>query len=689
MKRFLFSVLSVWLAALTVFGQFRPPATGGGGPTNGVTEAQATSIANARVAANAPPLIRDAQGNDLVPRFGEEYLADRWWAVCNGFTAVPRLGLLGDSLTAGSGISDSFDNYPHKFLQRALWNVSARGVAITNAGVSGTAAVNVATNGSLAAVLAWQPDALVIKLGANDAGFGITAYSNAMRSILSEIRHTNGLTQTNVSLVLVSSSHMNDTPNGRDRAWFDAQSLVLRALAREFRCVFMDSGRSALDVANLVSAMDDPYGDGRHIHPRDALARRIWGEVADVLQPRGFDRPINPWGYQIPNVSTTNLPAWFPRGESWHRAFSTNWGGLDGGVKTELVNSDGVWLQQLVSYTEPIVRFRTGSSTAWNSPLLTVPSEEFYNPGYATRTLTPTNLPAWFNDWLVSGFRTTPADSNRFNGGTFTFSQNDGMQLQAEFQYADKGRIRMRTGGGTAWNRYYHVDGAWNPFSTEQVVFATNPPSIFTNAPMEHYRVTSTNGFPFPGALLIRQQADGVWEQKLVPDVGTATNALERYSQGSTNWTAWVVIGGSSGGGGGSARLVAISVGTSSFNPGDGDTRYFGGVDSVAPTSTEFSGSRVYVTHSGTIKAASLQFNNSGGANGTSEAWPIYVRHNGTTDYLIENFDVTASDSRVDNSSLSIAVSAGDYVMIKMVNPTWATNPTSVRFGGYLVLEVP
>lgn len=47
-----------------------------------------------------------------------------------------------------------------------------------------------------------------------------------------------------------------------------------------------------------------------------------------------------------------------------------------------------------------------------------------------------------------------------------------------------------------------------------------------------------------------------------------------------------------------------------------------------------------------------------------------------------------ATSERVfSNTGLSIAVSIGDYIEIKSVNPTWATNPLTTIFGGYIYIE--
>ncbi len=70
----------------------------------------------------------------------------------------------------------------------------------------------------------------------------------------------------------------------------------------------------------------------------------------------------------------------------------------------------------------------------------------------------------------------------------------------------------------------------------------------------------------------------------------------------------------------------------------------------------------------------------------TSSAW---VRINNTTDNLISNaIQQDAIWERFVNSSLSIAVSAGDYFEIKWTTPAWGTTPTNTRQYGIITVRV-
>ncbi len=118
-------------------------------------------------------------------------------------------------------------------------------------------------------------------------------------------------------------------------------------------------------------------------------------------------------------------------------------------------------------------------------------------------------------------------------------------------------------------------------------------------------------------------------------------------------------------------------------SPADGQTIYFGQLPKAPVTAAATS--RIYIRRAGTLKIAQIYCFS--GTAGTAEAWSLYVRLNNTTDTLIATVSSATSERVFSNSSLSIAVAAGDYVEVKAINPTWATNPLTTIFGGYLYIE--
>lgn len=118
-------------------------------------------------------------------------------------------------------------------------------------------------------------------------------------------------------------------------------------------------------------------------------------------------------------------------------------------------------------------------------------------------------------------------------------------------------------------------------------------------------------------------------------------------------------------------------------SPVDAQTIFFGDIPRT-PTTTA-STSQVFIRKAGTIKVANIYCFS--GTAGTNEAWSISIRLNNTTDTLIQTVSAATAVRVFTNSSLSIAVAAGDFIEIKSVNPTWATNPLTTVFGGYIYVE--
>jgi hypothetical protein len=126
-----------------------------------------------------------------------------------------------------------------------------------------------------------------------------------------------------------------------------------------------------------------------------------------------------------------------------------------------------------------------------------------------------------------------------------------------------------------------------------------------------------------------------------------------------------------------------LSVQALTSSPADAQTIYFGNLPKAPVTAAATS--KVYIPRAGTIKRAEIYCYS--GTAGTAEAWSGYIRLNNTTDTLIATLSVNTNERRFSNTALSIAVVAGDYIEIKFINPTWATNPLTTIFGGYIYIE--
>lgn len=147
-------------------------------------------------------------------------------------------------------------------------------------------------------------------------------------------------------------------------------------------------------------------------------------------------------------------------------------------------------------------------------------------------------------------------------------------------------------------------------------------------------------------------------------------------SQGVTGFTGYTGYTG--------PDSYSIFVQALTSSPADGASIYFGQLPKAPTTTANIS--KVYIRKAGTIKIANIYCYS--GTAGTSEAWSLYIRKNNTTDTLIATVSAATNERVFSNTNLDIAVNAGEYIEIKAINPTWATNPLTTIFGGYLIIQV-
>ncbi len=118
--------------------------------------------------------------------------------------------------------------------------------------------------------------------------------------------------------------------------------------------------------------------------------------------------------------------------------------------------------------------------------------------------------------------------------------------------------------------------------------------------------------------------------------------------------------------------------------PLDATTYYFGDVYVLAQQTTA-DVQRIYFPKAGTITSARITFHQTAG---TAETSTVSIRLNNTTDTTLSAAVTNdAANTTFLNSGLSIAVTTSDYIEIKWVTPTWATNPTNVRATAHILVE--
>lgn len=126
-----------------------------------------------------------------------------------------------------------------------------------------------------------------------------------------------------------------------------------------------------------------------------------------------------------------------------------------------------------------------------------------------------------------------------------------------------------------------------------------------------------------------------------------------------------------------------IAVQSGNINPVDALTYYFGQIPKVPVTAADQN--KVCVRVDAAIRIANIYCYASGA--GSNENISLYIRKNNTADTLIATVGAATSERLFSNTGLNITMAAGDYFELKMVCPTWATNPTTLGFGGYLYFE--
>lgn len=136
-----------------------------------------------------------------------------------------------------------------------------------------------------------------------------------------------------------------------------------------------------------------------------------------------------------------------------------------------------------------------------------------------------------------------------------------------------------------------------------------------------------------------------------------------------------------------SNRTISFWVGSLAFNPADNTTYFFASQPAVPNTSVRY---QTRIPFSGTITAASI-FSTSPTAGGTGEPVSLFIRLNNLTDFLVSTYQNTNplifNNTRIfENTSMNIPVNAGDLFFMKLVCPTWVTNPQGTIFGGVVIL---
>jgi hypothetical protein len=150
---------------------------------------------------------------------------------------------------------------------------------------------------------------------------------------------------------------------------------------------------------------------------------------------------------------------------------------------------------------------------------------------------------------------------------------------------------------------------------------------------------------------------------------GTSGNVL------TSNGTDWTSAASTSG-----AKYSTGFGMSTTFSPLDATTYFVG----FAQTTLATTCGQIPIPVAGTINTCYVVIRCTAG---TAETSTISLRLNNTTDFTISSaVNLSAAQTSWGTTSLGITVAAGDFVQVKWVTPTWATNPLTTQIScGFIV----
>lgn len=331
--------------------------------------------------------------------YGQEYLyaAHNKLMARNAFSAL----FSGDSTTAGSGLANT-DNQIHSLVQQMVGDAGYE-IAATNAGHSGAYTEQWRTD-YLAGDLASNPDLYVIRWGINDPAYLKTGlagtvdeweaeellrrdvgdYATSLRAALTTIRAAKAVSA--MSIILMVPNSTSDTPNGRDEKWYEQIRRVCRKAARDFQCALIDTYAMWPDTRSAAGRwMDNPYSDGRAIHPLDVMNKWIAGAITDLLVPGGIAPRNIPSTWVTPAIS--EVPKNYPIGvSSWRVTWTINGVSVNGALYVHR-SADNVTMQTVVSYAadmRPCVRVSNSDASGWREWVSSPPGTLSMSNGWSS-----------------------------------------------------------------------------------------------------------------------------------------------------------------------------------------------------------------------------------------------------------------------------------------------------------------
>src|SRR5574338_740401 len=162
------------------------------------------------------------------------------------------------------------------------------------------------------------------------------------------------------------------------------------------------------------------------------------------------------------------------------------------------------------------------------------------------------------------------------------------------------------------------------------------------------------------------------------PDTaGTSGNVL------TSNGTNWVSSAAPSPGLGYALYIVQNN---NSGNPADGATYFLSPTTFTHFTASGSGPTRMYVPFAGTVTKIYGAITVAG-TLGSSQNCTLSLRLNNSSDTTVSSTLKLTTANNAFNATVSIGVSAGDYLEFKILCPIWTTNPTSCSFSGTVYIS--
>jgi hypothetical protein len=273
--------------------------------------------------------------------FGQQFLQHFHNRIHSNPSLSSSMVFSGDSTTEGGATHAVAPYRIHELVTRLGIN-RGHWVTGTNAGHSSKHTQDWVDD-YIAPDLALNPNLYVVRWGINDPFYGrsINDFATSLRTGLATIRASKNLSQ--MSILLMTPNATTDTPNDRDERWYEKARLVVRQAAKDYQCAFIDTYALWQDARAAATLwMDDPFGDGRAIHPYNIFNVWIASAMADLLFPPGLRTPL--LGSAAGLIGVGSLPRLYPYGYSLNESAATGWPGMaNGQILTWKSEDNGVY----------------------------------------------------------------------------------------------------------------------------------------------------------------------------------------------------------------------------------------------------------------------------------------------------------------------------------------------------------